>query len=107
MPRLPRIAVVLPVYNAEQYIGAAITSVLAQTFTDFELVVIDDGSEDRTGEVLTGFSDPRLRVLRFPENRGLVSALNAGIRESASEFIARMDADDICMPLRFERQVAF
>jgi glycosyltransferase involved in cell wall biosynthesis len=105
--RTPRIAVVLPVYNGEKYIAEAIQSVLSQTFTDFELLVIDDGSTDRTREVLSGFTDARMRVIHFPAHRGLVPALNTGIRGSRSEFIARMDADDICMPQRFERQVAF
>ena len=105
--KVPRIAVVLPVYNGEKYLAEAVRSVLAQTFTDFELLAIDDGSTDRTAEVLSAFSDSRLRVLRLPEHRGLVEALNCGIRESRSELIARMDADDICLPRRFERQVAF
>jgi glycosyltransferase involved in cell wall biosynthesis len=105
--RTPRIAVVLPVYNGEDYLAEAIRSVLSQTFTDFELVVIDDGSTDRTADVLAGFSDARMRIIRFRHHRGLVQALNTGIRESRSELIARMDADDICLPHRFEKQVAF
>lgn len=105
--RIPCIAVVLPVYNGEMYVREAVQSVLDQTVADFALFVIDDGSTDRTLEVLSSFTDARLRVVRFPAHRGLVPALNAGISESRSEFIARMDADDICMPQRFERQVAF
>jgi len=102
-----RIAVLLPVYNAENYIVPAIQSVLAQTFADFELVVIDDGSTDHTAKVLARFSDPRIRIIRQEQNAGLVTALNTGIKCTRSEFIARMDADDICRPRRFERQVAF
>jgi glycosyltransferase involved in cell wall biosynthesis len=105
--RTPRIAVVLPVYNGEKYIEEAIQSVLDQTFADFVLFVIDDGSTDRTVEMLSSFTDARLRIIRFPVHRGRVPALNTGISESRSEFIARMDADDICMPQRFERQVRF
>jgi len=105
--RTPRVSVLLPVYNGERHLAQAVRSVLAQTFVDFELLAIDDGSTDRSAEVLAGFSDPRLRVARFPENRGLVAALNFGMRESSSEFVARMDADDVCVPRRFERQVAF
>ena len=105
--RTPRITVVLPVYNGAKYITEAIRSVLAQTFRDFELVVIDDGSTDRTAQILKNFRDTRLRVIRFAENQGLVAALNTGIRQSQSELIARMDADDICVPQRFEHQVAF
>lgn len=105
--RPPRITVLLPVYNGEKFIGEAVRSVLGQSFTDFELLLIDDGSTDRTPEILAGFADPRLRIIRLPENDGRVAALNLGIRESRSEFIARMDADDLCLPRRFERQVAF
>jgi len=103
----PRVSVILPVYNGAEYLAEAIHSVLGQTFSDFRLIVVDDGSTDRTPDVLTSFSDPRLHVIRFPENRGRVAALNTAIAESASEFIARMDADDICRPRRFARQVRF
>ena len=103
----PRVAVILPVYNAEKYIADAIRSVLGQTFTDLHLIVIDDGSTDRSGAIIDGFSDPRLRLIRLAANRGLVTALNTGIAQSASEFIARMDADDVSLPRRFDRQVAF
>ena len=105
--RPPRISVLLPVYDGEQFIGEAVRSVLGQTFTDFELLLIDDGSTDRTPEILAGFADSRLRVIRLPENSGLVAALNLGILESKTEFVARMDADDISLPRRFERQVEF
>ncbi|MDO8793583.1 MAG: glycosyltransferase family 2 protein [Vicinamibacterales bacterium] len=103
----PRIAVILPVYNAEAYVAEAIRSVLEQTYTDFRLIVIDDGSTDRSLQIVNGFSDPRVQLIRLAANQGLVSALNTGIAESASELIARMDADDVCLPGRFERQVAF
>jgi len=103
----PRIAVLLPVYNGGKFLAEAVDSVLRQTFADFELLAIDDGSTDVTAEILGRIRDPRLRILRFAENRGLVEALNAGIRETRSELIARMDADDICLPERFARQVAF
>lgn len=105
--RTPRLAVLLPVYDGEKYVAEAIRSILDQTFADFDLIAIDDGSTDRSREILDGFSDSRLRIIRFPEHRGLVTALNRGIRGSRSELIVRMDADDICMPQRFERQVAF
>jgi glycosyltransferase involved in cell wall biosynthesis len=105
--RIPRITVLLPVYNGEAYVREAIQSVLDQTFTDFVLLVIDDGSTDRTLEVLNSFTDARLRIIPFPAHQGLVCALNTGLSEARSEFIARMDADDICMPQRFERQVRF
>lgn len=98
---------VLPVFNGEKYLSAAVSSVLEQTCSDFELVVVDDGSTDRTGEILAAIADPRLRVIRHPRNCGLVAALNEGIRNSGGEFVARMDADDLCHPSRFAKQVAF
>lgn len=102
-----RVAVVLPVFNGERYVAEAVESVLAQTLADFELVVIDDGSTDGTARVLSGFPDQRLRVTRLPARQGLVHALNRGIAQSSAPLIARMDADDVCLPRRLERQVAF
>jgi hypothetical protein len=106
MSRTPRIAVILPVHNGADFLAEAIQSVLSQTFTDRELLVIDDGSADRTPEILAGFAS-RVRVIRFPQRRGLVAALNVGISESRSEFVARMDSDDVCLPNRLQRQVDF
>jgi len=103
----PRVAVVLPVRDGEKYLSAAVESVLGQTFGDFELVVVDDGSTDRTMEILAGFSDTRLRVIRLAGKLGLVAALNRGILDAGGEFVARMDADDVCHPRRFEKQVDF
>jgi glycosyltransferase involved in cell wall biosynthesis len=100
----PLISVILPVYNCERYIGLAIQSVLCQSFRDFELIVINDGSTDSTGLVIDGFSDPRIKKIEI-ENGGLVKALNLGVSNSNGDYIARMDADDICMPMRFEMQV--
>src|SRR5690349_13825751 len=94
----PKIAVVMPVYNGEMYIRQAIQSVLNQTFTDFELLIIDDGSTDRTVEIISQFVDGRVRFASLPSHQGLVAALNTGILQSQSEYIARMDADDVCMP---------
>ena len=104
---VPLVSVVLPVFNGEAHIGDAVQSVLAQTFTDFQLLVIDDGSTDDTARVLSGFADSRLRVIPLAGHQGLVAALNRGVRESGAAFIARMDADDVCLPRRLERQVAF
>ena len=102
----PLVTVVLPVYNAAAEIAAAIDSVLAQTFTDFELLVINDGSTDASGQVLASYTDPRVRVLSQP-NRGLVATLNRGITEARGTWIARMDSDDICLPKRLERQTQY
>ncbi len=102
----PIISVVLPVFNGAKYLHEAVDSILSQTFKNFELIVINDGSIDRTQEILEEYrdSDPRV-VLISRENRGLVASLNEGVVISRGEWIARMDADDIALPHRFERQL--
>lgn len=104
----PRVSVLLPVYNGLPYLPAAVESVLAQTYTDFELVAVDDGSTDGSGAWLDAAAarDARVRVVRQP-NAGIVAALNRGLAACRGEFVARMDADDRCYPERLERQVAF
>ncbi len=101
------VSVILPAYNAARHIGGAIGSILAQSFGDFELIVIDDGSRDDTVAVIRKFDDPRIRLLRNDTNKSLVFTLNRGIEESRGRYIARMDADDIARPERLTRQVAF
>lgn len=103
---LPLISVVLPAYNAELYVREAVESILAQSFGNFELIVINDGSRDGTGEILQNLrdKDPRI-ILLSRENRGLVYSLNEGISLARGKWIARMDADDISLPCRFERQL--
>ena len=103
----PAISVVLPVYNAERYLREAVDSILAQTFTDFELILINDGSTDGSGDICREYSqnDPRIVLIDRP-NGGLVSALNDGIAKARAPLIARMDADDISMPERFACQYA-
>jgi glycosyltransferase involved in cell wall biosynthesis len=101
---VPKVSVVMSVYNAAAFLSEAVTSVLAQTFTDFEFLIINDGSSDNSAEILAGFTDPRIKILN-QENRGLVASLNRGIESAAGEYIARMDADDRCMPNRFQLQV--
>lgn len=100
--------VLLPAYNAERYLPEAIRSVLDQTHTEFELIVINDGSRDRTLEIAKEFAelDKRVRVITHT-NRGIAASLNVGIEAAASDWIARMDADDIMLPTRLERQLAF
>ena len=107
-PRTPLATVLIPVYNAEGYLLEALRSVSAQTFTDLEILVIDDGSTDRSPELLAGYAriDPRLRVSRQP-NGGISAALNRGIAEARGEYIVRMDADDVMLPERIQTQVAF
>jgi hypothetical protein len=105
---MPLVSVLMPVHNAERYIAAAIDSILQQTFTDFELIIVDDGSTDSTPEVIARCRDPRIKSLR-QRNTGISGALNAGLRaaSSSAELLARMDADDIAFSERLERQVAF
>lgn len=97
------ISVVLPLYNAEPYIGAAIRSILDQTHRDFELIVVDDGSSDGSSAVVDAITDSRLRVIR-QANTGLVGALNRGMQEARHEYVARMDHDDVCHPERLALQ---
>lgn len=98
----------MPAYNAGVHLADAIRSVLEQSFTDFELIVVNDGSSDDTVAILSQFaSDSRLRVVHNEQNLGLIATLHRGLSECRAPFIARMDADDICEPQRFERQVAF
>jgi glycosyltransferase involved in cell wall biosynthesis len=103
----PRISVILPVYNGGEFICDAIESILAQTFQNFELIIIDDGSTDNSAEKLSTFTDPRIVLLSNEKNRGLVETLNRGIAAAKGEYIARMDADDISRPERFEAQISF
>lgn len=102
----PRVTVLLAVKDGEPWIGEAVTSVLGQTFHDLELLVVDDASTDRTLEIVEAFDDRRVRVLRNDRNLGQVPSLNRGLREAHGELVARLDADDRCMPTRLERQVA-
>jgi glycosyltransferase involved in cell wall biosynthesis len=98
----------MPVYNARRYLRPAVESILAQTFGDFELIAVDDGSKDDSAAILReyGAKDQRVQVISRP-NTGIVGALNDGLAAARGEFIARMDSDDISTPERFEKQVAF
>jgi glycosyltransferase involved in cell wall biosynthesis len=94
----------MSVYNGERFLRQAVDSILAQTFTSFEFVVVDDGSTDGTAEILKGYSDPRLRIIR-QENMGLIGSLNRAVDIACGEYIARMDADDNSSPGRLELQL--
>lgn len=106
--RTPRISVVLPVYNGAETLTRAMESIQAQVHCDWELLVVDDGSEDDSAAIAAAFAeaDPRIVLLRCP-HRGLVPALNTGCAAARGEFIARMDADDVSQPNRFVRQLAW
>jgi hypothetical protein len=92
----PFFSILLPVHNARPHLAQSLRDLQAQTFRDFEIIAVDDGSTDGSGDVLERCDDPRLRVIHFPRNRGLVAALNAGLAEARGIWIARQDADDRC-----------
>jgi glycosyltransferase involved in cell wall biosynthesis len=102
----PRLTVLMPAYNADRYIGVAIASVLSQSFGDFELLIIDDGSTDGTAGVVQAFRDSRIRY-RYHTNQGIAGALNHGLTLARTELIVRFDADDICLPDRLHQQIRF
>jgi len=102
----PKISVVLPMYNSSKFIEKSLRSILNQTFTDFEVLAIDDGSKDNTSEIVRTIDDPRVKVIR-QRNKGLLGTDNKGITISRGAFIARQDADDISMPSRFEKQILY
>jgi len=97
----------MSVYNGEKYLNQAIESILNQTFTDFEFIIIDDSSSDKTPEILQRYKDPRIIIVRNNTNLGLTKSLNIGLNLAKGEYIARMDADDISYPERLEKQVKF
>lgn len=108
MPEEPKISVILPTHNDEKYIGAAIDSILKQTFSDFELIIINDGSTDNTESIIERYAelDCRVKVVHR-SNSGIVSSLNYGISIALGSYIARMDGDDLSLPMRFEHQVNY
>lgn len=102
----PRLSVLMAAYNAMPYLPAAVESILAQTYRDFEFVIVNDGSTDNSPAYLDTLDDPRVRVIH-QANAGLAAALNTGLEACRGEYVARMDADDLSLPERFERQVRF
>ncbi len=104
---MPKISVLMPAYNAEKYITEAIESILGQTFDDFEFIIINDCSEDRTEEIVLSYDDPRIVYLKNEQNLGVAVTLNKGLALAKGEYIARMDADDISLPDRLAKQEAY
>ena len=102
----PLISVVLSVYNTELYLEEAIESILNQTYENFEFIIINDGSTDRSLEIIQSYSDERIVCISH-KNKGLITSLNEGIQKAKGKYIARMDADDISLPKRFEIQIEF
>lgn len=108
MSKNPTVSVLMPVYNAERYLAEAVESILAQTFKDFEFIIVDDGSTDASLKILETYAkrDERIR-LKSRENIGYAKTLNEMLTQAKGDFIARMDADDIALPERLARQVEF
>jgi len=104
--RNPTVSVIIPTYNRAHLVGRAIQSVLNQTYQDFELIVVDDGSTDNTEEVVKGFNDARIRYIRHDENKGLPAARNTGIEAARGEYIAFLDSDDEWLERKLEKQIA-
>lgn len=103
----PLITVVMPVYNGEKYLGQALQSLIEQDFSRWTVIVVDDGSDDGSAEIARSISDPRVRLHRLGTNQGISVALNAGIEMANTEFISRLDADDIASPQRLRVQYEF
>ncbi len=103
----PLVTVLMPVYNGEKYLREAIESILNQTFTDFEFLIINDGSTDNTKEIILSYNDKRIRYIENETNIKLIDTLNKGIKLAKGKYIARMDCDDISLPKRLEKQVDF
>jgi glycosyltransferase involved in cell wall biosynthesis len=97
----------MPTYNAGRWLREAIESILSQTFTHFELIIIDDGSTDDSDQIIRSFTDPRIRSVRNERNSGLVAALNLGVSLCRGKYIARMDGDDRSHPARLEKQYRY
>jgi len=106
---MPAVSIIMPVYNGEKYVADAIQSILAQTFTDFDFIIVDDGSQDRTAEFVSAYEarDNRIRFSRFKHNVGVADARNHALTLSSGEYIAVMDGDDFSLPRRLERQVEY
>ena len=103
----PKVTVLMPVYNGMQYLREAVDSVLCQTFSDFEFLIINDASTDGSLAFLRSFSDPRIRIVCNELNIGQAASLSVGLRLARGQYIARLDQDDVCMPTRLAQQVAF
>jgi glycosyltransferase involved in cell wall biosynthesis len=103
----PYITVLMPVYNGDKYLREAIDSILNQSFHDYEFLIIDDGSTDRSAEVIESYNDSRIQFVRNKVNLGLIAALNMGLALARGEYVARMDQDDISLPERLKKQADF
>jgi len=103
----PLVSVLMPVYNGEKYISEAVESILSQSYTDFELIITDDGSDDRTPQIIKAFNDDRIRCIIHAENKGLIFSRNEGVAAAKGRYIAFLDSDDVSLPQRLEKQISF
>ncbi|MCX7985371.1 MAG: glycosyltransferase [Bacteroidales bacterium] len=103
----PMVSVVMPVYNASQYLKESIESILHQTYTNFEFIILDDASTDNSLAIISSYNDKRIILVKNETNKGITQTLNIGLSISKGKYIARMDADDISLPYRLEKQVQF
>ncbi|MDE2020266.1 MAG: glycosyltransferase [Patescibacteria group bacterium] len=108
-PNKPLVSVIMAAYNAEKYIGEAIESMQAQTYTNWELIIADDAAKDATGRIADDYAkrDPRIKVIHLSKNSGQAIARNEAVKIAKGEYLAVLDADDLCLPDRFAKQVAF
>ena len=101
---MPKVSVIIPTYNRAAYVKEAIDSVLGQSYEDYEIIVVDDGSSDDTNAVVKGFGDSRIRYI-YQKNKGISGARNTGIRNARAQFVALLDSDDIWFPQILELEV--
>lgn len=106
---MPLVSVVMPVYNSERFVAEAVDSILQQTLTDFEFLIVDDGSTDGSLGIIQDYAerDPRIRITQHSENRGVAAARNTGIARASGKYVAVMDSDDVSLPQRIEKQVTY
>lgn len=106
---MPKVSVIMPAYNVEKYIAEAIESILNQTFKDFEFIILNDGSTDNTPKIIAEYAkkDKRIKFIDNQKNQGFISSLNECLNAACGEYIAKMDSDDISLPTRLEKQVAY
>lgn len=103
----PKVSVVMAVHNGEKYLREAVDSILCQTFTDFEFIIVDDASTDHSAEIIGTYDDPRIRFIHSDQHLGHATCLNRGLDVARGQYVARMDCDDISLPERLAKQVAF
>lgn len=105
--KIPRVSIVMPVFNSGKFVAESIRSLLDQTYRDFELIIVDDGSTDSSKEIIAGFTDPRIRVLTNDKNQGIVFSRNKGLAQVRGEYYAPFDSDDIASQDKLEKQVKY